>query len=392
MVSKPAALRILLRSPTGQEYAGVTACGNLAISSPSNRPMRRRPPGVRRRASSRRTEGTWSGSKWTSEYQARMPDAYPSGTPRLVREATRNGMPGKDACACLMNAGTKSIPSTPAPWSARNLVQWPGRIPHPALAPPEVRPSQLRASGQPDGRTRPTQIWQCTRQLSLSTRSRPLHLSCSHLMLAPTPALERLAGQERHVEGIQDRDRLGELVGGGSLESGFRVEGVIAGWMLASASVPGQRCAAGGPILCHRPQRTSSRTRSDRSTAHPIAQVKDLVALDHHVGILQQVLCVDRPEVALAGPERRRRRSETAPRGPSLRASAGASRRPRGRHRPEASRPSRPSCRRRGDRRLSPRSGPSTAGVVVGRLRHLHRAHADPVKARHSWQKWAWST
>jgi ABC-type multidrug transport system ATPase subunit len=85
----------------------------------------------------------------------------------------------------------------------------------------------------------------------------------------------------------------------------FTVEGVIAGWMLAGASVPGQRCAnaAGGPILCHRSQWTSSRTRSDRSTAHPIAQVKHPVALNHHVGILQQVLCVDRPEVALAGPE-----------------------------------------------------------------------------------------
>jgi hypothetical protein len=34
----------------------------------------------------------------------------------------------------------------------------------------------------------------------------------------------------------------------------FTVEGVIAGWMSAGASVPGQRCgnAAGGPILCHR--------------------------------------------------------------------------------------------------------------------------------------------
>lgn len=83
----------------------------------------------------------------------------------------------------------------------------------------------------------------------------------------------------------------------------FRVEGAIAGWMLASASVPGQRCVAGGPILCHRSQRTSSRTRSDRSTAHPIAQMKHPVALNHHVGILQQVLCVDRPEGALAGPE-----------------------------------------------------------------------------------------
>src|SRR4026208_987784 len=58
-------------------------------------------------------------------------------------------------------------------------------------------------------------------------------------------------------------------------------------------------CAA-SPQL---PQRTSSRTRSDRSMAHPIAQVKHPVALNHHVSILQQVLRVDRPEVALAGPE-----------------------------------------------------------------------------------------
>src|SRR5947208_3104694 len=43
--------------------------------------------------------------------------------------------------------------------------------------------------------------------------------------------------------------------------------------------------------------------RSNRSTAHPIAQVKHPVALDHHVRIRQQVLRVDRPEVALAGPE-----------------------------------------------------------------------------------------
>ena len=34
-----------------------------------------------------------------------------------------------------------------------------------------------------------------------------------------------------------------------------------------------------------------------------MAQVQHPVALDHHVGILQQVLCVDRPEVALAGPD-----------------------------------------------------------------------------------------
>ena len=55
--------------------------------------------------------------------------------------------------------------------------------------------------------------------------------------------------------------------------------------------------------MWHRSQWTSSRTRSDRSTAHPIAQVEHPVALIHRVGILQQALCVDRPEVALAGPE-----------------------------------------------------------------------------------------
>ena len=35
----------------------------------------------------------------------------------------------------------------------------------------------------------------------------------------------------------------------------------------------------------------------------PVAQVKRPVALNHHVRILQQVLRVDRPEVALAGPD-----------------------------------------------------------------------------------------
>src|SRR5262249_57574355 len=66
-----------------------------------------------------------------------------------------------------------------------------------------------------------------------------------------------------------------------------------------------QRCAnaAGGPILGHRSKWACSRTRSDRSTAHPIAQVKHPVALNHHVRVLQQVLRADRPEVALAGPE-----------------------------------------------------------------------------------------
>jgi hypothetical protein len=53
----------------------------------------------------------------------------------------------------------------------------------------------------------------------------------------------------------------------------------------------------------HESQWTSSRARSDRSTAHPIAQVKHPVALNRHVRILQQVLRVDRPEVTLAGPE-----------------------------------------------------------------------------------------
>ena len=45
------------------------------------------------------------------------------------------------------------------------------------------------------------------------------------------------------------------------------------------------------------------RSSADRSAAHPIAHVEHPVALDHLVGILQQVLCVDRPEVALAGAE-----------------------------------------------------------------------------------------
>lgn len=41
----------------------------------------------------------------------------------------------------------------------------------------------------------------------------------------------------------------------------------------------------------------------DRSTAHPITQVKHPVALIDHVRIFQHVLRVDGPEVALAGPE-----------------------------------------------------------------------------------------
>src|SRR5690606_10248485 len=39
------------------------------------------------------------------------------------------------------------------------------------------------------------------------------------------------------------------------------------------------------------------------SPTHPIEQVKHPVALNHHVRIVQQVLRIDRPEVALAGPE-----------------------------------------------------------------------------------------
>jgi hypothetical protein len=33
--------------------------------------------------------------------------------------------------------------------------------------------------------------------------------------------------------------------------------------------------------------------RSGRSSAYPVAQVEHAVALDHHVGVLQQVLRVD---------------------------------------------------------------------------------------------------
>src|ERR1700752_918334 len=75
--------------------------------------------------------------------------------------------------------------------------------------------------------------------------------------------------------------------------------------MLAGGSVPGQRWAnsAGSPILVTVRSGLLRCTHSDRSTTHPIAQVKHPVALNHHVRILQQVLRVDRPEVALAGPE-----------------------------------------------------------------------------------------
>ena len=42
---------------------------------------------------------------------------------------------------------------------------------------------------------------------------------------------------------------------------------------------------------------------ADPSPAHPVAQVKHPVALNHYVWVLQQVLRVDGAEVALAGPE-----------------------------------------------------------------------------------------
>ena len=57
------------------------------------------------------------------------------------------------------------------------------------------------------------------------------------------------------------------------------------------------------PDLASPSQRTSSRTHSDRSSAHPIAQVKHPVALNNYVWAFQQVLRVDGAEVALAGPE-----------------------------------------------------------------------------------------
>src|SRR6476619_8420244 len=40
--------------------------------------------------------------------------------------------------------------------------------------------------------------------------------------------------------------------------------------------------------------------RSDGSAANPVPQMKHPVAPDRHVGVLQQVLSVDRPEVRLA--------------------------------------------------------------------------------------------
>jgi hypothetical protein len=54
---------------------------------------------------------------------------------------------------------------------------------------------------------------------------------------------------------------------------------------------PGRR--VGAFRMRHRSQWTSSRTRSGRSTAHPIAQVKHPVALNYRVSIFQQVLRVD---------------------------------------------------------------------------------------------------
>ena len=59
----------------------------------------------------------------------------------------------------------------------------------------------------------------------------------------------------------------------------------------------------GRPIWCHGRAVDLLRPRPPRSTAHPKAQVKHPIALNHHIRILQQVLNVDRPEVALTGPE-----------------------------------------------------------------------------------------
>ena len=65
----------------------------------------------------------------------------------------------------------------------------------------------------------------------------------------------------------------------------------------------GRRSCRRSPSTSPRGPEPDRAGRGGRSTAHPIAQVKHPVALDHHVRILQQVLRVDRPEVALAGPE-----------------------------------------------------------------------------------------
>src|SRR6476469_3078552 len=57
------------------------------------------------------------------------------------------------------------------------------------------------------------------------------------------------------------------------------------------------------PDLVPPSQRCSSRAHSDRSTAHPIAQVKHPAALNNDVWAFQQVLRIDGAEVTLAGPE-----------------------------------------------------------------------------------------
>ena len=76
--------------------------------------------------------------------------------------------------------------------------------------------------------------------------------------------------------------------------------GDVGGQALAAGEVLG-RIGVGCPTMDSDAQAAPG-ARSCRSTAHPIAQVKHPVALNHHVRILQQVLRVDRPEVALAGP------------------------------------------------------------------------------------------
>ena len=42
------------------------------------------------------------------------------------------------------------------------------------------------------------------------------------------------------------------------------------------------------------------------SAANPVAQVQHSVSADDHVGILQHVLAIDRPEIPLAGAEHHR--------------------------------------------------------------------------------------
>ena len=141
-----------------------------------------------------------------------------------------------------------------------------------------------------------------------------------------------------------------------------------------------------------------------RSVVDPMAQVKHPLALDHDVRILQQMWRVDRPEVSASRTRARRVRHPSAPRRRDLRQTPGH--RPRRRRSDhavtrklpapwpllprrrrsgrasgsqpsgtarasddhvidaallEASRPTRPSGRRRGGRRPSHRSGPCTA-------------------------------